>query len=168
MLVGRRGEALSAIARTAELHPQLARVLTWLPVVCEALTTRTYLALGDIDRAVEALMRCRDALPCAGESPYAVEVVAHLADDCRTAAEIFELSPAEHRVWDLLQERLTLQEIADRLFVSRETVKTQTASIYRKLGVKNRREALALAESAQSRPGLAGALRHLGPRDARV
>ena len=42
----------------------------------------------------------------------------------------------------LLPSHLTLAEIAERLYVSRNTVKTQAISIYRKLGVSTRGEAI--------------------------
>jgi LuxR family maltose regulon positive regulatory protein len=40
---------------------------------------------------------------------------------------------------------LTYPEIGDRLYVSRHTVKTQAMSIYRKLGVSSRAEAVSKA-----------------------
>jgi LuxR family maltose regulon positive regulatory protein len=58
------------------------------------------------------------------------------------------LTPAEQRVWDLLRGRMTLSEIAGALFLSRETVKSHTSSIYRKLGVTSRRELQDLAEAS--------------------
>ena len=38
----------------------------------------------------------------------------------------------------LLNTHLSLAEIGERLFVSRNTIKSQTISIYRKLGVSTR------------------------------
>ncbi len=43
--------------------------------------------------------------------------------------------------------RMTLAEIGQTLFLSRETVKSHTASIYRKLNVQSRRQAQDLAET---------------------
>ena len=63
------------------------------------------------------------------------------------ASPLQHLSPAELRVWELLKGRMTLSEIADSLFLSRETVKSHTVSIYRKLQVSSRREAQDLAET---------------------
>jgi LuxR family transcriptional regulator, maltose regulon positive regulatory protein len=57
---------------------------------------------------------------------------------------IASLSPAETRVLRQLATHRTLQEIAERLFVSRPTVKTHVAAIYSKLGVATRTEAVAL------------------------
>ena len=52
------------------------------------------------------------------------------------------LTPAELRLLPYLQTHLTIREIAERLFVSRNTVNSQVSSIYRKLGVSSRNEAV--------------------------
>ena len=52
------------------------------------------------------------------------------------------LSPAELRLLPYLQTHLTLGEIGERLFVSRNTVSSEVASIYRKLGVSSRSDAV--------------------------
>ncbi|MFJ3402821.1 LuxR C-terminal-related transcriptional regulator [Promicromonospora sp. NPDC090134] len=44
-----------------------------------------------------------------------------------------------------LTEDATLEQIARRLYVTRNTVKTQVRSVYRKLGVSSRAEAIARA-----------------------
>ncbi|HXA31145.1 MAG TPA: LuxR C-terminal-related transcriptional regulator, partial [Acidimicrobiales bacterium] len=53
------------------------------------------------------------------------------------------LSPAERKVLEQLRTYRTLKEIGERLFISRTTVKTHVASIYSKLGVTGRGEAVA-------------------------
>ena len=52
------------------------------------------------------------------------------------------LTGAELRLLPLLTTHLSFREIAERLFVSRNTVKTQAISVYRKLGVSSRSEAI--------------------------
>ena len=52
------------------------------------------------------------------------------------------LTPAELRLLPYLQTHLKFSEIAERLYVSRNTVSTQIGSIYRKLGVSSRNEAV--------------------------
>ena len=52
------------------------------------------------------------------------------------------LTAAELRLLPLLTTHLTFREIAERLFVSRNTVKTQAISVYRKLDATSRSEAI--------------------------
>ena len=52
------------------------------------------------------------------------------------------LTPAELRLLPYLQTHLTIREIGERLFVSRNTVSTEVGSIYRKLGVSSRSDAV--------------------------
>jgi len=60
------------------------------------------------------------------------------------------LTQREADVLKLLQQSLSNSEIAGVLHVGKETVRTHARSIYRKLGVQNRRE---LASLAQRRNG---------------
>ncbi len=52
------------------------------------------------------------------------------------------LTNAELRLLPLLPTYLSFQDIADRLFLSRNTVKTQALSLYGKLGAASRGEAV--------------------------
>ena len=58
---------------------------------------------------------------------------------------LIELSDHELAVLQALASTASRQTIADLLFVSVNTVKTQIASIYRKMGLGTRAEALAIA-----------------------
>ncbi|MFI2753950.1 LuxR C-terminal-related transcriptional regulator [Cellulomonas sp. P22] len=58
------------------------------------------------------------------------------------------LTRRERVVLGELAEDVTLEEIATRLFVTRNTVKSQVRSVYRKIGVSTRAEAVAWAEAA--------------------
>ena len=59
------------------------------------------------------------------------------------------LSPREQLILRSLDENLTLAQIAAELYVSRNTVKTQVQSVYRKLGVSRRADAVAVARDLQ-------------------
>jgi LuxR family maltose regulon positive regulatory protein len=52
------------------------------------------------------------------------------------------LTAAELRLLPLLTTHLSFREIAEQLYVSRNTVKTQAISAYRKLGVSSRSDAI--------------------------
>jgi LuxR family maltose regulon positive regulatory protein len=70
-------------------------------------------------------------------------------DDLRARVErrrrrppVAELTPAEQRVLDQLPTHRSLAEIGEHLYVSRNTVKSHTLSVYRKLGVAGRSQAV--------------------------
>ena len=64
------------------------------------------------------------------------------AESAHALAGPSTLTPAELRVLPLLSTHLMFEEIAERLHVSRHTVKTQVVSIYGKLDVSSRGEAV--------------------------
>ncbi|MBZ0303626.1 MAG: LuxR C-terminal-related transcriptional regulator, partial [Anaerolineae bacterium] len=71
-----------------------------------------------------------------------------------TGTALFEaLTQREHEILILVAEGLSNQEIADRLFVALSTIKWYIRQIYNKMGVDNRRQAIARAQEA----GLLGA-----------
>ena len=57
------------------------------------------------------------------------------------------LTQRERVVLGEIGENITLEEIAARLWVTRNTVKTQLRSAYRKIGVSTRAEAVAWARA---------------------
>lgn len=64
----------------------------------------------------------------------------------RRPPELYDtLSPRERETLDLLAQGLTNDEIADRLFVSPSTTKKHVVSIYDKLAVRTRAQAVAWA-----------------------
>jgi len=107
---------------------------------------RSLLALGRIERRRKARKQARDALNRAralaarmGHRPLLAEIDGELP---RVAAARLptELTATEQRVADLIADGATNRDAATALFVSVRTVETHVASIYRKLGVRNRAE----------------------------
>jgi len=71
------------------------------------------------------------------------------ATSSRPAALLEPLSEREQRVLSYLETMLSTEEIAGELFVSTNTVKSHVKSIYRKLGVTRRRQAVLRARTLQ-------------------
>ena len=59
---------------------------------------------------------------------------------------ISSLTPAERNVLQLLPSSLSRREIAARLYVSPDTVKTHSRRLYQKLGARTRSEAVETAK----------------------
>jgi ATP/maltotriose-dependent transcriptional regulator MalT len=69
-------------------------------------------------------------------------------DLASSTVQVIELlTVREAEVLERLHRRLSYQEIGAELFISSQTVKSHVANVYAKLGVGNRRQALAMAQS---------------------
>jgi LuxR family maltose regulon positive regulatory protein len=71
---------------------------------------------------------------------------ARTAGDDTTPVETTTLSARERTVLQHLANRLTYAEIAEVMFISRNTVKTHAKSVYTKLGVSGRMHAIERAQ----------------------
>jgi LuxR family maltose regulon positive regulatory protein len=139
------------LARThlAYLHS----VAQWHHLQANLALAYASLRLGDL---VAARMFLREAESLTGHHGDAVrykQQVADLAQQLRSARDVLPCGPsslttAELRVLHYLPTNLTHEEIAARLYVSRNTTKSHAASIYRKLGVASRSEAVEVARAA--------------------
>ena len=102
-------------------------------------------ARATLDEA-ELLLRLGPPLGVLGAQAIDVrqEVAGILEPD---RADGYGLTGAELRLLPLLGTHLSFREIGDRLYVSRNTIKTQAISVYRKLGVSSRSDAIDRASS---------------------
>jgi LuxR family transcriptional regulator, maltose regulon positive regulatory protein len=107
---------------------------------------RAYLALSDAAGVRAVLGQARDVLrarPDLGRLPAQVEELRSSLDLARQASPgASGLTTAELRLLPLLATHLTFREIGERLYISQNTVKTQAISVYRKLGVSSRGQAV--------------------------
>lgn len=132
-------------ARAAHHLEKLPSPPPWLSVPCRLLLAHTYLLLGDPASARETLPAARRDLARLSEAPLVRRWFEEVSDTASTQRQIATgppLTAAEIRVLQFLPTHLSFREIADRLHVSRNTVKTQVMSSYRKLGATSRTEAV--------------------------
>lgn len=130
-----------------------SRVGPWANLQARIALVRADLILGDrvaartrLDEADAFLLHVPDAIRVKEQvAQLRRELAAHAGSDSFGPSS---LTVAELRVVAYLPTHLTLAEIADRLFVSRNTVKTQAIAIYRKLGTSSRAGAVAVARDA--------------------
>lgn len=140
-------QAQDLVRRAARLRPLLTHALPIVSVQALLELARAYLALADPGGARAALRQIDDICrqrPLLGSLPAQAAALAARVEQLK--GEVLgasSLTTAELRLLSLLPSHLTLAEIAERFYVSRNTVKTQAISIYRKLGVSTRGEAIA-------------------------
>ena len=148
---GRWNEARAAITAARESTRHVMDALPWLAVQLRLELARALVTLRDTGGAAELLEEARELLgrsPNLGTLAEQVEEVQHEIDVSPEPEGVHHtgLTPAELRLLPLLATHLSFREIAQQLFVSRNTIKTQAISVYRKLGVSSRSEAVAEAQ----------------------
>jgi len=140
-------EAHRQLTRAMRARPSATYVLPFVAVRLRLQLARVYLALAEPATARQLLREIDDIVsrrPALGTLIDEVmdfrDVLASRAAPKATGA--VPLTPAELRLLPYLQTHLTADKIAERLFLSSHTVKTQVKAIYRKLGVSSRSDAV--------------------------
>ena len=143
---GDQTEAARQLENVRRLRP-LLRTGPWLNADLALRCADISLDLGDVAGALEHAQVAGDALqgyPDAGTLPARLQ---RLEARIRRGQD-YGLTAAELRLIAFLRTHLSLQDIADRLHLARPTVKTHVASIYVKLGVTSRSDAVEVIEQA--------------------
>jgi LuxR family maltose regulon positive regulatory protein len=143
---GRVDEAQHDAREARRLLGMLTDFLPWYEAETRLALAATAVRLGDAPGARELV---ESAQPFAQRMPEATVLQTWLRD---TAARLEAadaapglLTTAELRILGFLPTHLSFREIADRLYVSANTVKTQAHAVYRKLDAASRSEAVARA-----------------------
>jgi LuxR family maltose regulon positive regulatory protein len=140
------------------LVPQLTYAIPWLATYVRLELAHLHLALEMPARAHTLLHEIDEILAVRPD----LGIVAERAGELRRNLDAGRspddgwastLTPAEARLLPLLASYLSFREIAERLDISRNTVKTQAIAVYRKLDVSSRSEAVQRAREL----GLVGA-----------
>lgn len=149
------GNAPLARAEAALTRLNLARIRSvgaTMNVQARLALAHAALSCGDWDdvrRLLDETEGFLRAQPDAVQPRAQIEKIeARLAASARTAVGLSSLSNAELRVLHLLPTNLSLAEIGQRLFISRNTAKTHAAAVYRKLNVSSRSAAVDAARAA--------------------
>jgi LuxR family maltose regulon positive regulatory protein len=144
---GRWDEARAQLASARRLTPSLTHALPWLAVQTRLELARAFITLREADAArmlLAEIDEIRRRRPDLGVLSLQTDEVRDALDElCDTVTGAASgLTKAELRLLPLLATHLSFREIGDRLYVSRNTIKTQAISVYRKLGVSSRSEAI--------------------------
>ena len=149
----RAGDHEAARAELAAAH-RLRPILTWafptIAVQTRLELARVHVGLSDVPGARTLLAEVDEILahrPDLGTlTTQAMELRSHVGSvrSGRSPGPT-TLTAAELRLLTFLPTHLSFREIGARLFVSPNTVKTQAISIYRKLGVSTRSDAVQAA-----------------------
>ncbi len=146
-----RGDVAAArreLVSAQRLRHLLTYALPYLAVQARIELARVHLALADLAgartlmREVDELLRRRPGLGNLAGQAQALR--SRLAEERGSSAPgASALTGAELRLLPLLSTHLSIPEIAGELFLSRNTIKSQAISIYRKLGAASRSQAVA-------------------------
>jgi LuxR family transcriptional regulator, maltose regulon positive regulatory protein len=135
------------LAHAMRARPTCTFVLPFLAVRLRLQLAKVYRAIGDPTAARHLLKEIDDVLlhrPSLGALVDEVDEFRRILTSSAQAEATgaAPLTPAELRLLPYLQTHLTIREIGERLFVSRNTAASEIGSIYRKLGVSSRTEAV--------------------------
>ena len=144
---GRQEDARAALARAHRLRPMLDHGIPWETIQVGLELTRAHLALGDAGAARTILAETERVLELRPDMGSLVDEARELKEHVAAAvgpagAWAMSLTAAELRLLPYLATHFTFPEIGDRLFISRNTVKTEAVAIYRKLSASSRSEAI--------------------------
>jgi LuxR family transcriptional regulator, maltose regulon positive regulatory protein len=148
---GKLDRAEQDLDRARQLRPQATHALPYYAVQARQELVRACLALSDVAGArmflgeVDDLLRWRPDLGTLREQ--ATQLRSQLDHIGADAIGTASLTIAERRLLPLLPTHHSFREIGQHLHISQHTVKSQAMSIYRKLGVSSRGEAIQCART---------------------
>jgi LuxR family maltose regulon positive regulatory protein len=143
---GDLARARRQLAQAMRSRPSATYVLPWVAIRLRLQLAKVCLSIAEVAAARQLLCEIDDILghrPALGTLTAEVEELRRvLASSAAGVNGGSPLTPAELRLLPYLQTHLTASGIAERLFVSSHTIKAEVKSIYRKLGVSSRDEAV--------------------------
>ena len=146
-------EARADLRRSLELLSGMTDPSAWYAVECRILQARATLRVSGPSGARHLLAPAAGAMSQAPGAAVLADWLEGVQRDVDVALDSiaqtdWSLTAAELRLLGYLPSHLSFRQIAERLFVSPNTVKTHARSIYRKLGVSSRGSAVDYARDA--------------------
>jgi LuxR family transcriptional regulator, maltose regulon positive regulatory protein len=144
---GQAAQARQILVRAQRARPMMTYALPWFSVQARLELAKAHLALSDasgaatLSREADEIIRRRPRLGTLLADAEEVQAKLSTVAD-QSSGWASTLTAAELRLLPLLTTHLSFREIAERLFLSRNTVKTQAISVYRKLNATSRSEAI--------------------------
>jgi LuxR family maltose regulon positive regulatory protein len=150
---GRVEEAQRDIEEAVRLLGRLSDFAPWYGIECRIVVARAALRLSDSARARQLLAEAQWNLRQVPDASVMREWFDETSVQLKLAAgrpgsDGWSLTTAELRVLQFLPTHLSFPEIASRLYVSANTVKTHARAVYRKLDASSRGEAVLRAREA--------------------
>ena len=153
---GKQALALQQLRGLSSVMASLSDAIPFDAFQIHLVAAETYLELGADDAAAVHAEVASSRLSSFGDAgvfePRMAAVLAEMEDRSaavESAARPTGLTERELQVIALLATDLSLREIGDELFVSRNTAKTHLTNAYRKLGVTNRTAAVTRARELE-------------------
>ena len=147
---GRVEEAQSDLHEAMRLQSALTDFAPWYEAELRILVARAAVRLSDVSGARAALTEASRLMRLVPEAVALDAWLAHAGGQldaltAPTGAPSCMLTTAELRILRFLPTHLSFREIAERVYVSGNTVKSQANAVYRKLNVSCRSEAVSRA-----------------------
>jgi LuxR family transcriptional regulator, maltose regulon positive regulatory protein len=142
-LLARAGdEALVERAETIATVVDTMVPVPWMTVLAGVIVGECFLEVGELHDADAWSARALAVLKTGADVGILGARLQRLRLGLKGRSQFETISPAELRVLALLPTHLSLHQMAERLCVSTNTVKTHSKALYRKLGVGSRAEAV--------------------------
>jgi LuxR family maltose regulon positive regulatory protein len=149
---GQVSNAQRSLQMADDLVDRVTYAVPWFAAYVKLELAHAHLTVGNGSRARALLAGAEEVVSRRPGLGFVDDWIGALRQDVRLGRSVADgattaLTAAELRLLPLLPSYLSFRQIADSLGISRNTVKTQAISVYRKLGVRSRTEAVQRAQA---------------------
>lgn len=143
---GRVEDSMRTLTQATKLSQGIEDYIGWYEAELVLTFARTMIRTGQFESATSHVGRAEEVVSRMKDSPRLVrwldEVKQSIEQPRNNLAEQLNLTKAELRTLQFLPSHHSFRSMGEQLYLSQNTVKTQASSLYRKLGVNSRAEAV--------------------------